>query len=154
MTYHELMVQAERAGAVILEEPFPSSSLKGLCFNHRIVIDNRIETDAEKTSVLAEELAHYHYDAGDILDQDDPAAVKKEKLARALAYEKLVPIDSVIEAFELCLQSREEFADHLNVTEEFLEEAIRHYIDRYGQFVIHQEYVIYFEPFGVFKSSL
>jgi Zn-dependent peptidase ImmA (M78 family) len=151
MTYEKLVVLAEKAGALVFEQSLPTSTLKGLNFQNFIVVDNELQTEAEKLCILAEEFAHFQMETGDILDQKNLGSAKKEKLARALAYEKLVPVDSIIEAFELHLQSREEFADHLGVTEEFLEEAIRHYIDRHGPFKVHGECVVYFEPLGVMK---
>lgn len=151
MEYEKLVDLAIDAGATVFEGELPSSCLKGICINDCIIIDKDIETNAERTSILAEELSHFEVNRGNLLHQDEPNAFKQEKLAHRVAYEKMVPIDSIIEAFELCFQSREEFADHLNVTEQFLEEAVQHYIDRYGPFKVHGEYVVYFEPLGVMK---
>jgi hypothetical protein len=152
MEYERLVDLAIDAGATVFEGKLPSSCLKGICINDCIIIDKGLDTNAERTSILAEELSHYEVNRGNLLNQRDPNSYKQEKLAHRKAYEKLVPIDSIIEAFELCLQSREEFADHLGVTEEFLQQAVRHYIDRYGPFKVHGECVVYFEPLGVMKK--
>ena len=42
--------------------------------------------------------------------------------------------------------SLEETADYLDVTEEFLKEALAYYKTKYGDYVIIDNYTIFFEP--------
>lgn len=116
-----------------------------------ILIDRRITAKAEKTCILAEELGHYHTTSGDILDLTDVRNRKQEKRARNWGYEKLIPLQSFVEASKEGVRNQYELAEFLEVTEEFLEEAIAHYKEKYGLYVEWTSYLIYFDPLGVLK---
>jgi len=52
----------------------------------------------------------------------------------------------LIRAYENGCKSRYEVAEFLNVTEEFLGEAINTYRDKYGVYATVDNYVVYFIP--------
>jgi Zn-dependent peptidase ImmA (M78 family) len=52
---------------------------------------------------------------------------KQEQRARAWAFNTLAPFDKIIEAYEKGYVSTYEMAEYLNVTEDFLKEAILYY---------------------------
>ncbi|MCT8978270.1 ImmA/IrrE family metallo-endopeptidase [Clostridium sp. CX1] len=145
MHYDNLLVEAEKIGLKVKEKPL-NYGFKGLYKNNKIIIDKKVVSDAEKRCILAEEIGHHFKTFGNILDQSDVSNVKKEKIARNWAYEKLVGIVSLINAFNLGIRNRYELAEHLNVTEEFLEEAILHYKEKYGMYCEIDTYLVYFEP--------
>lgn len=55
---------------------------KGLYKNNKIIIDSNIETNSEKTCILAEELGYHFTSHGDIIDQNDTGNVKQELRVR------------------------------------------------------------------------
>jgi len=125
---------------------FDSSRIKGLYCDNAIAICKDIPTFTEKSCVLAEELGHYHTSVGDILDMSDSNSRKQERQARLWAYNKLIGLQGLIKAHKHGCQSTYEAAEHLDVTEEFLCEAIKCYKEKYGVYVILDNYIIYFEP--------
>lgn len=135
---------------MVLEVDMPQT-IKGLYSDNVIWLNKNIPTSTEKTCVLAEENGHHYTSSGDILDQNSIANRKQEKRARTWAYEKLVPISSFIEAARLGVRNRHELADHLGVTEEFLESAIIRYIEKYGVQKTFGNYTIRFEPLLVLE---
>ncbi|WP_027628140.1 ImmA/IrrE family metallo-endopeptidase [Ruminiclostridium cellobioparum] len=153
MTYDELVIQYDmlKIKEVDFNKIDPEEELSGLCINENILIRENIDTNVEKICVLAEELGHYFTTHGNILDQTKPENVKQEKRARNWAYEKLVPLERLIDAYENGIRNRFELSLHMGVTENFLEEAMRHYREKYGLYHTLSNYIIYFEPLGVFK---
>lgn len=145
MTSDKLAVEIEQNGIEIIEMNFKGST-KGLYAADTIAINPCIKKDSEKRCVLAEELGHHYTSCGDILNPKDIKCIKQEKRARNWSYEKLVGIIDIINAFNLGIRTRYDMAEHLNVTEEFLEEAICHYKQKYGICMEIDEYLVYFEP--------
>ncbi len=150
MTYEQLLDETYNNDIIVKEIEFESSS-KGLIKGSKIAINGYIDTSTEKACILAEELGHYHTSVGNILDQNKTENVKQEKRARNWAYEKLVPLDGIISAYEAGVRNRYELALYLDVIEVFLEEAIKHYKEKFGVYHVIGNYIIYFDPVGVFK---
>ncbi len=148
--YEKLLVEADKHGVAIIEKHFKSKA-KGLLKGTRIGISKSLKTSVEKACVLAEELGHYHTTVGDIIDQSKIQNRKQERQARAWAYYKLVPFDGFIEAYEAGITGNHDLAEFLDITEEFLQEAITYYYEKYGLYVEIDNYIIYFEPLGVMK---
>lgn len=147
---------------LLRESPVPvydaelPEELKGFYIETRqrklILLDkHKIKTRAEKACILAEELGHYHTTVGDITDQSIAAHRKQERRARIWAHEKLIPLTAIIEAHKSGIRSRYEFAEHLQVTEEFLEEALRRYQEKYGLQTKVGRYTVSFDPLGVIE---
>ena len=145
MGYEELLIEAEEAGLIVKEKPLPLSD--GRIKGKRIAIRQDIPTLAQKADVLAEELGHYHTTVGRIVEQDTINAQKQERTARLWAYDKRVGLTGLIKAYEHGCCNHHTTADYLNVTEEFLQEAIDCYREKYGEKVVFEEYTIQFEPF-------
>ena len=149
--YEKLVDYAEQNGLEVIEKHFKSSA-KGLCKGKKIGISKAIETAAEKRCVLVEEMAHCYYTVGDILDTRNPAAMRQERIARAAAYEFLLPINDLVNAYLNCSHDLNEIPDYLNVTWEFLNSAINHYSRKYGSLTRHGKYIVYFSPLFVCES--
>ncbi|GAB3797196.1 ImmA/IrrE family metallo-endopeptidase [Virgibacillus kimchii] len=150
MPYENLLKEAQQQGIDIYEIPMLPRN-KGLYSDNVIWINKYIETSKEKASTLAEELGHHYTSAGDIIDQTNLNNRKQEKKARSWAYEKLVPLEKIIQAHELYIESKYEFADHLGITESFLDSALERYKEKFGATVNFDDYIISFEPLGVIK---
>jgi hypothetical protein len=135
----------------VIEDHIPNRKVKGLCFDNVIVLDRSLKTEAEKQCILAEEIGHYETSTGHILNQKSLANQKQEITARRWAHKNLIPLERFIECFEAGCRNRFETAEFLDVTEEFLEEAIKEFQRIYGAFIMLKEYALYFEPFGIMK---
>lgn len=143
--------KAETAGVRIDYIPFKNISIKGLYSNGSIAINSRIETSIEKNCVLAEELGHHYTSSGNILDMDIVGNKKQERAARLWAYNDMITIEKLISAKEAGCSNRYEIAEHLSVTEAFLQEAIDCYHSKYGLGFQRDDYIILFEPFNIYR---
>lgn len=152
MTYESLLLEAEEEGLEVYEHKFNTARLKGLCVGNVITLNSSIETDAERFCILAEEIGHYYTTVGNILNQNDSINRKREKLARGWAYEKIMPLSKLIEACETGVRNRHELAEFLGVTEDFIEEALKYYKDKYGLYTECGKYAVYFEPLNVLRK--
>lgn len=148
MRYESLLREAEQQGVYTYEKPMPAT-IKGLYADNVIWINCSIPTSIEKACILAEELGHYHTSAGNILDQTKIENRKQERKARAWAYKKLVPLSSIVQAYKEGISNYYELAEYLDVTEEFLNDALKWYQEKFGLCVPFDEHVIYFDPLRV-----
>lgn len=143
-SYECLQNEACVDGIDIIEKGF-SSNIKGLYCDGTVAI-NKDMTSLEKADVLAEELGHHYTSVGNILDLSDAQNRKQERQARIWAYNKRIDLYGLIDAYEHGCSSRYEIAEFLEVTEEFLEDAIHCYREKYGVCTNVDNYVIYFIP--------
>lgn len=150
--YEKLLREAACLGIDVYEWDMPQR-IKGLYGDGVIIINKHVRSDVEKTCIMAEEMGHHHMTAGDILDQSSIANKKQEVKARRWAYSKLVPLQAIISAYQAGVRSRYELADYLGITEEFLEEAIRYYKQRYGISKTIGDYVVYFDPLSISETN-
>lgn len=144
MNYDALLDEAHQEGLIVKEKPlkYNNGRIKG----KRIAIRQDIETNTEKTCVLAEELGHHHTSVGNILDMNDVRNRKQERQARLWGYNKLIGLSGIIRTFRAGCQNQHEIAEFLDVTEEYLQECIDCYRDKYGVYTIVDNYIIYFIP--------
>ena len=142
----KLEQEAADKGLEIIEHPFQSERIKGLCVDHTIALSRRLRSYKEKACVLAEEIAHYDCNVGDILDQSDAGASQQEHRARMRAFDRLVGLSGIVSCFKAGDRSLWEMAERLEVTEEFLQEALDAYRLRYGDGVMLDDCWISFEP--------
>ena len=144
---------ADREGVPIDTVRFESERIKGLYCDGNIALSADLETSADRSAILAEELGHHYTTTGNILDMNDTGNRKQELRAHVWAYNRLIGLQGLISAYRHGCRSRYEAADFLEVTEDFLEEAYRYYRNKYGIMYQVDNFVIYFEPcFGVFES--
>ena len=147
MNYEQLLTAADQEGLLVKEQPLTGHD--GLIRGSRIAIRKDIETQAEKSCVLAEEIGHYRTSFGNILDQSKVESRKQEYRARLYGYNLKIGLAGLIRAYEARCRDRYEMAEYLDVTEEYLEEAIDCYKAKYGLYASVDNYIIYFEPFAV-----
>lgn len=148
MTKYEMLLDNAEKEDVIVEETthFSGTRIKGLYCDRHIAINKDIETEAEKACVLAEELGHYYTATGDILDQSSTENRKQEMQGRILAYNRLVGLRGIIDAYNHHCQNLSETAEYLGVTEEFLNDSITYYRNKYGIYTSVDNYIIMFDP--------
>lgn len=148
-TLEKLQEQAREEGVDIIEYDFDSERIKGLYCDSVIALSSELKTSVEKACVLAEELGHHYTSSGDILDLSVVSNRKQERAARLWAYTHQIGLRRLIAAFEHGCRGRHEIAMFLDVTEDFLVEALDCYRQKYGISAVVDNYIIYFEPLGV-----
>lgn len=143
MNYEALLDEAYEKGLIVKEKPlkYNDGRIKG----NRIAIRSSIETTSKKACVLAEELGHYHTSSGNILDQDDIGNRKQERVARGWAYDKMVPLENIKRAYASGCSETWEIAEHLDVDEQFLKEAMQYYQEKYGDELLRERQKAEFE---------
>lgn len=146
MTYEELLTSAENEGVDVIYHKFNSDRIKGLYCDGTIAINENIQTTVEKSCVLAEELGHHQTAVGNIIDQSEVQNRKQERLGRILAYNKLIGLHGIVSAYKAGCRNSYDVATYLDVTEDFLQEALSCYKQKYGIYTKLDNYVIYFEP--------
>lgn len=144
MNYESLLNKACDNGLIIKEKALKYNN--GLIKGNKIAIRKDIETSIEKACVLAEELGHHYTTVGNIIDLTDAQNRKQERQARLWAYNKQIGLTGIIRTFEAGCQNIHEMAEYLEVTEEFLHEAIECYRNKYGIYTTLDNYIIYFIP--------
>lgn len=145
MTNYELLLdEACNIGLNVKEKPLCSSD--GRIKGKRIAIRKDIDTSTQKACVLSEELGHYYTTVGNIINLSNAQNRKQERQARIWAYNNRIGLYGLIRAYEQGCRSRYDVAEFLGVTEEFLEDAINSYRDKYGVYTTVDNYIITFIP--------
>ena len=145
MDYEALLAESDSVGLVVKEKPLKTNN--GRVKGNKIAIRQDINTSAEKACVLAEEMGHYHTSVGRILNQSDAENRKQELRAREWAYDRQVGLIGIVKSFRAGCQTLSEMAEYLEVTEEFLGDALERYRQKYGIYTTIGHYIIYFEPY-------
>lgn len=149
MNYEQLLTATDQEGLLVKEQPLTEHD--GLIRGSHIAIRKDIETQAEKSCVLAEEIGHYRTSSGNILDQNKEESRKQEYRARLYGYNLKIGLTGLISAYEAGCGNLCEMAEYLDATEEYLKEAIDCYKSKYGLCTSIDNYIIYFEPLAVIK---
>lgn len=143
MKYDALLDEADAEGISIKERPF--KTYDGRIKGKDIYLRKDMNT-TEKACVLAEELGHHYTTVGNILNMESIQNRKQERQARLHGYNRLIGLAGLVEAYEHGCQNRYEIAEFLEVTDEFLEDCISCYRDKYGECKTVDNYTIYFIP--------
>ena len=122
MTYEQLLTTADQNGLLVKEKTLVQHD--GLLRGKRIAIRKDIETQAQKSCVLAEEIGHHCTSSGDILDQTDIMNRKQEYRARFYGYNLKIGLTGLIRAYESGCRNIFEMAEYLDATEEYLKEKL------------------------------
>ncbi|MBH4602990.1 ImmA/IrrE family metallo-endopeptidase [Staphylococcus aureus] len=122
----------------------------GVCTDFVILIDKNL-SETRKAEVLYEELAHHKLTYGNILDQSKWINRKFENYARRHGFISAVPLREIVEAYNYGVRNLYELSEYLQLSEEYILEAIEQYKKIYGIGTRYGEYSITFEPLRVFK---
>ena len=145
MNYETLLDEAVNNGLIVKEKPLKSSN--GRINGNKIAIRQDIKTTVEKSCVLSEELGHHYTSVGNIIDMSDSKNRKQERQARLWGYNKLIGLTGIVNAYKRGCQDIPEMAEFLDVTEEYLKEAIDCYRDKYGVCTTIDNYTVFFIPY-------
>ena len=143
--YECLQNEACKDGIDVIDYTFHSNRIKGLYCDGVVAIREDM-TIPEKTCALAEELGHHKTSVGNILDMTSAVNRKQERQARLHGYNRLIGLTGIINAFLAGCQNKYEIAEYLDITNEYLEECISCYRDKYGVYTTIDNYIIYFIP--------
>ncbi|WP_373599449.1 ImmA/IrrE family metallo-endopeptidase [Paraclostridium bifermentans] len=147
MNIYEELQQEAYENNIILREVSLKSNSDGLYYDGKIALNkDKLTTNTEKACVLAEELAHHYTSYGNILDLNDLSNAKQEYKARLYSYDKLIGLNGLINAWNAHCRTKYEIAEYLNVTINFLNEAIECYKNKYGISIQIDNYCISFLP--------
>lgn len=145
--YEELLNDADQSNVIVTDKfDLSGTRLKGLYCDGTIALNSDMYIESEKACVLAEELGHHYTATGNILDQSTVGNRKQEMRGRIVAYNKLVGLRGIVDAYLHHCQSISESAEYLEVTEEFLIDSLNYYRNKYGVYTKLDNYVIVFEP--------
>lgn len=148
LNYETLLKEADSQCLVVKEKPLRANN--GRIKGKRIAIKKNMTT-TEKACALAEELGHHYTTVGNILDQSKAENRKQERRARLWAYKRAFDLIDLISACKYGCRNRYEVAEYLDVTEEFLQEALDTYKEKYGIYRKVDNYIVYFEPLGILE---
>lgn len=151
MTYEELLIKSEHDNLIVKEKDIPGYG--GRIYKNRIAIHKGLKTQTEKACILAEERGHHFTTSGDIIDQTDIQNRKQEFRARMWAYNDRIQLNQIVDAYKYGCRNTYEIAEYLEVTEEFLNDALNAYRDKYGVRTDIDNYTVCFIPYlTVFKK--
>ena len=80
------------------------------------------------------------------MDQDIVQNRKQELRARLRGYDMQIGLIGIVECYKHHCRSVYEMAEYLDVTEDYLEEALACYRSKYGVYTVVDNYAIYFIP--------
>lgn len=153
--YEKLLQSAYENGFIVLEYSQLGDKVKGLALEEGILLSEDLITEAERKCILAEEMAHLKLNNSVMIDLSNLNNASEELKARKLAVSIIVPFNRLVETvislgYSATMHS---VANELNVTEEFLEEAIGIYRSKYGPIRDYGAYIVYFNPFRVIEKQ-
>ena len=119
--YEQLM--AKHDDLYIEERPMKNDGL----YADGCVWINSNMPESRKYCTLAEEIGHYETSVGDILDLADTNNRRQENIARKWAYEEILPRENILFALQDGHTEIWDMAEYLDVDEEFLKGALKHY---------------------------
>lgn len=146
MTYDKLLEEADKLNLFVVENAKFRSRACGLINNDVIGINKNVRSYTKRSCILAEEIGHYKTTVGNIIDQSSTANRKQERSARMWAYNQMIGLQGIISCYQAGCNNLFEMADHLEVTEQFLSDALREYHSKYGEYAQVDNYIIYFVP--------
>lgn len=144
LNYENLLEESDSLGLIVKEKPlkYNDGRIKG----KKVAIRKDIDTTVEKACVLSEELGHYYTSSGNILNQNYTENRKQEYKARLVAYNKMIGLAGIVNAYKYGCHTQYEIADFLGVTEPFLQDALNTYKAKYGTYATIDNHIIIFEP--------
>ena len=151
-TFEKLLNEANLNNVSVIERyDFSGTRIKGLYCDGNIALSSELDTSDMKACILAEELGHHYTSTGNIIDQTFIGNRKQELHAKAWAYDRMIGLNGIITCYKNGCNCKQDIIDFLNITDKFLSDAIKYYLEKYGCFTTFENYVIYFQPLGVLE---
>lgn len=147
--YEILLDEVVNKIPVIETELKINTGLKGSYRNKTIFLDKYLNT-VEKRIVLSEEYSHHKTSVGNIIDYTNHENKKQEWKARRDSVERLVTLDQLIDCAKFGCYTKFECAEFLGVTEEFFEEVLIHYHNKYGIIYLYKNHIFIFDDYSIY----
>lgn len=149
--YEKELDKAQSYGLTVAENVNFKSGVKGLVVGKVIGLSKSLRTEKERYTVLAEEIAHFKINCGNITDQNKTQCRQQERKAHKLMVHELLPFENIIKAImDLKEEARiDTVAETLGVTEDLLKEAFEIYKAEEGPVAITDTCIVWFEPFRI-----
>lgn len=125
------------------------TGLNAIYENNVIFLDKHL-TSFEKRVLLSEEYSHHKTSVGNIIDYTNPENRKQEWKARRDSVERLVTLDQLIDCANFGCHTKFECAEFLGVTEEFFEEVLVHYHNKYGTIYLYKNHIFIFDDYSIY----
>lgn len=146
LNYEELLTEAHDNNINVIENCNFESTSDGLIHDNIIGLNKNLSTSKKRACVLAEEIGHYYTSSGDIINPNCTTNKKQEDFARLWAYNKLIGLNGIVNAYKAHCKNIYDMAEYLNVDESFLLDALERYRSKYGTHTKLDNYIICFEP--------
>ncbi len=146
LVYESLLEESESNNIYVIENANFKSQANGFLNGDVIGINRKIHSNRKRACILAEEMGHYHTTIGNILNLSNRNNQKQELKARLWAYDKLIGLTGIVKAYENGCRDIYDMANYLEVTEDFLVDALKQYQSKYGTKAKVGEYEISFVP--------
>ena len=142
MTYEELLVIAENEGVTVIEYDFESNTQGMYCDGFAFI--DKSASSTEKCCTLAEELGHHFTASADIYNLDTAEQRKQEQRGRRWGYEKILPLETIIDAVIDGYDNIALLTEELDVTPEYLQDALIYYNQKHGPKLEYHDHIVIF----------
>lgn len=149
------MQQLERLEALVPDvilryDPLMPDFLSGLYVDQHIYL-NKNKNYYNHVGTMAEEIGHYMTSTGDITDYSNINNARQERRARRQGIRLLIPLERLIECYELGITYEYDIILHLEIDNQYLKIAIDEYKALFGIEKIFHGYRIIFDPLNIIK---
>ncbi len=150
--YEKHIAGLAAVGLDIDERTLLGSRLSGLYISKRglkpTICINPALSSKEKICVIAEEAGHHYRTFGNVISLATVRERKGERAGRTWAYMNLLPLDDIAQAWLGGVNTIWDLAEHLEVTEQFLMDAIDYYHQRFGEIKeLENGVIVQFDPY-------
>ncbi|WP_088815676.1 MULTISPECIES: hypothetical protein [Listeria] len=142
MGEYENLLRQYKHIPVVECELYENTGLLGAYRNGHVLLDKHQQTNSKKV-VVYEEFMHHEATTGIILDENRIENKKQENYTRQLTYKHFLGWETIIYCWNMGFTYYHEVAEFLNITEEFIIEAIEFYKSKYGTMYKHKDYYIF-----------
>lgn len=150
MNEYEILLDKVVNEIPVIETTLKSNTgLKGCYRNNTIFLDKYLN-NIEKRVILSEEYSHHKTSIGNIIDYTTPDNRKQEWKARRDSVERLVTLDQLIDCSNFGCHTKFECAEFLGVTEEFFEEVLVHYHNKYDTIYLYKNHIFIFDDYSIY----
>lgn len=156
--YERHISKLSTIGLTVDERTLSGSRLSGLYVSRRgrrpTICINPALSSKEKICVIAEEAGHHYRTCGNVISLASARERKGERAGRTWAYTNLLPLEDIAQAWLDGINTIWDLAEHLEVTEQFLMDAIDYYHQRFGEIKeLKNGVIVQFDPyFDVFST--
>lgn len=140
--YEELLEIAVNEGVTVIDYDLDKETM-GLYCDGFILIDKSANPE-EKYCTLAEELGHYFTACENIVETDSIEKCKQEQRGRRWGYEKILPLETIIDAVIDGYDNIALLTERLDVTPEYLQDALIYYNQKHGPKLEYHDHIVVF----------